>query len=95
MVVSVYWSVLEEGEDVDRLDPVPPPQLFQLHNHHTFQDLGLELPQQLTGSKQRPCNKHRSEDPQTGQNWDVPYYRPMTALKIHTGAAKEIGNIFF
>lgn len=73
MVASLYSSVLEQGEDVDRLDPVHPPQLFQLHNHHTFQDLGLELLQQLTGSKQRPCNKHRSEEAETGQTRDVPY----------------------
>lgn len=75
MVVSLYSSVLEQGEDIDGLDPVHPPQLFQLHNHDTFQDLGLELLQQLTGSKQRPCNKKRSEEPEMGQycegNWKI------------------------
>lgn len=93
MVVSLS-SVLKQGEDIDRLDPVHPPQLFQLHNHDTFQDLGPELLQQLTGSKQRPCNKHRSEEPKIRQNRDVPYYRPIKALKINTGIAKEIGKNF-
>lgn len=91
MVVSL--SVLEQGEDIEGLDLVHPPQLFQLHDHHTFQDLGLELLQQLTGSNQRPCNTNCSEEPGIRQNRDAPYYQPIKALNINTGVVKKIGKI--
>lgn len=54
--MRVTLSVLEQREDAEGLDPVHASQLFKLHNHHTLQNLGLHLLQQLTGSKQRPCD---------------------------------------
>lgn len=55
-VGPLTWSVLDQREDAEGLDPVDAPQLLQLYDHHTLQNLGLQLLQQLTGSKQRPCD---------------------------------------
>lgn len=49
-------SELEQGEDAVRLEPVGAPQLFELDDDHTLQDLGPQLLQQLTGSVESPCN---------------------------------------
>lgn len=57
-VGPLTWSVLDQREDAEGLDPVDTPQRRQLYDHHTLQNLGLQLLQQLAGSKQRPCDTH-------------------------------------
>lgn len=49
-------SELKQGEDAVWLEPVGAPQLFELDDDHTLQDLSLQLLQQLAGSVQSPCN---------------------------------------